>query len=366
MIAVVLVGGEGTRLRPLTLDRPKPMLPIANRPFLAHLIERLAAAGVDRVIFSCGYLPEAISDALGSGADGGPTLEYVVEDEPLGTAGAIRHAAAGRVGHEPFLALNGDVLSELDLRALRDLHVDRGARATIALTPVAEPSRYGLVLTTPDGAVEAFLEKPGPDALAGLDEPYHINAGAYVLDPAVLELIEPGRSVSIERDVFPGLVGRGLYAHATGGYWNDIGTPESYLAANQHVAARHEPVGRAVVVAADARIEPGAELVPPVLIGAQVAIGAGARVGDGSVIGEAVEIGPNAEVLASVVLERARIGAGARVVASVVGAEGCVGEAAEVVDHAVLGPGAEVGPGERVEGERRAALVERGVGSASS
>src|SRR3954471_6965443 len=210
MDAVILVGGEGTRLRPLTLAQPKSMLPLVDRPFLAYPFAQLRDAGVDRVILSCGYLPDAIQAAFGR--DGGSwvdglRIEYAVEPAPLGTAGAIRFAADGRV-REPFLVLNGDVLSELAVGALVPRPRAAAARPTIALTAVDDPARYGLVRTAADGQVHEFVEKPSPDQV----DTNLINAGAYVLDPDVLSEIQPGRPVSIEREVFPRLIGRGLYA----------------------------------------------------------------------------------------------------------------------------------------------------------
>ncbi|MDX6600029.1 MAG: mannose-phosphate guanylyltransferase, partial [Gaiellales bacterium] len=218
MDAVVLVGGEGTRLRPLTVERPKPVLPLLGRPLLGYVLERLAEAGVTRVIFGCGYLPDPIQACFGDTALG-LELEYVVEPRPMGTAGGIRHAARGRVS-DTFLALNGDILADAPLADLVAAHRACSAVATIALTPVADPSRYGLVRTEPGGRVLGFLEKPEP---AQIDTNL-INAGAYVLEAGVLDLIEDGQAVSIERETFPSLVGSGLFALAQGGYWSDVGT----------------------------------------------------------------------------------------------------------------------------------------------
>jgi mannose-1-phosphate guanylyltransferase len=282
VIAVLLVGGAGTRLRPLTEWLPKPMLPIANRPFLEHQIEHLAGHGVDDVILSCGYLPDPIREHFGD------RLRYAVEPEPLGTGGAIRFAADG-IG-ETFLVCNGDVLTDLDVGALVDQHRDRGAAATIALHRVDDPSAYGLVRTDPDGRVTAFVEKPPPGE-ADVDT---INAGTYVLEPAVLELIEPGRAVSVEREVFPRLIGRGLYAQVGSGRWRDIGTPDSYLAANL-------------------------ERMPP-----------------GGLVDPAADVDPSANVTESVVGAAARIGAGARIDRSVVLPDARVPEGAQF-EHAVVG-----------------------------
>ncbi|MDX6521837.1 MAG: mannose-phosphate guanylyltransferase [Gaiellales bacterium] len=259
MIAVILAGGEGTRLRPLTEWLPKPMLPIANRPFLEHQIEHLHRHGITRVILSCGYLPDPIRDHFGD------SLEYAVEPEPLGTGGAIGFAAAG-IG-ETFVVCNGDVLTDLDLTALLAMHHDRGARATIALHQVADPSPYGLVRTDAEGAVTAFVEKPG----AGEADVDTINAGTYVIEPEVLRLIEPERMVSVEREVFPRLVGSGLWAKADAGRWRDIGTPESYLAAN----LERMPDGG--LIDPSAVVDAAADVADSV-IGAGVRVQAGARV----------------------------------------------------------------------------------------
>jgi NDP-sugar pyrophosphorylase family protein len=263
VIAVVLVGGFGTRLRPLTNHTPKAMLPVANRPFLEHQLEHLASHGVDRVILACGYRPDALR------AHFGDRVEYVVEDEPLGTAGAIAHAARGV--EETFVACNGDVLTDLDISALVALHRERGARLTLALHPVDDPSRYGVVETAADGAVTRFVEKPPPGSAAADT----INAGTYVVEPEVLAGVPAGRAVSIEQEVFPTPIGRGLYAQVQAGRWIDIGTPESYRSANVQLAP---PEG---LVDPTASIQPGARIVRSV-------VGPGARVGVGASVCDSV------------------------------------------------------------------------------
>jgi len=285
VIAVILAGGEGTRLRPLTEWLPKSLLPIANRPFLEHQIEHLRRHGVTRVVLSCGYLPEPIRDHFGD------SLEYAIEPQPLGTGGAIRFAAAGI--SETFVVCNGDVITGLDLTALIDLHRTRSARATIALHRVDDPSAYGLVHTEGEGAVTAFVEKP-PPGTADVDT---INAGTYVLEPDVLALIEPGRMVSVEREVFPRLIGVGLYARVDEAGWRDIGTPESYLRAN----LEQMPEGGLIDPAAT--VDAGAELVDCV-------VGPGAH----------VEAGARLE--RCVVLEGARVSSGATYRERVVGRDG--------------------------------------------
>lgn len=305
MIAVILVGGEGTRLRPLTLDRPKAMLPIGDRPFLAHMLERLATAGVKRVVFSCGYLPDPIVAGFGDMYDG-MALEYAVEPEPMDTAGAIRFAIEGRLDDAPFFALNGDVLMEASLGDLMAFHVTRGARATVTLTEVADPTRYGLVLTDADGRVEAFVEKPAPGAEVKLEPPYWINAGAYVLDRWFLDTVPYMQRVNIEREVFPQLAGNGLYGWRCTGYWNDIGTPESYLAANMHVSGGDTVLLAGASVAGDATVDRSVihedavigsgAVVTDSVIGRGATVGAGARISGSSIVAAGVEIAPDRAV----------------------------------------------------------------------
>jgi mannose-1-phosphate guanylyltransferase len=309
MDAVVLVGGSGTRLRPLTLRTPKPMLPLVDRPLLAYLFDQLAAAGVTRAILACGYLPDALVAHFGDGGAtaSGLALEYVVESEPLGTAGAARLAAAGRVS-ETFLLLNGDILSEHDLESLVALHRAQHATATIALVRVDDPSRYGVVERDADGMVLRFVEKPAPGESAS----DLVNAGAYVLEPSVLDSIPAGRAVSIEREIFPALVGNGLAALPLEGYWSDVGTPESYLAAHiqlleQGLGGRPGPHG----VDATAVIEPGAVVHAPSFVGAR------AIVREGATVGPLASVGHDAVVGAGTVVERAVVHSGARV------GEGC-------------------------------------------
>ena len=354
MIAVVLVGGEGTRLRPLTLDEPKPVLPIGGIPFLSLLLDRLAAAGVTRVVFSCGYLPERLRAGIGTPPPG-VQVEVVVEDEPLGTAGAIRFAAAGRVDG-PFLALNGDVLGDADFSALVRAHADAGATAAIGLTPVDDPTRFGVVVCDESGNVERFVEKP-PNADGLGPAPWWVNAGAYVLDPSVLDLIPADQMVSIEREVFPLLVGKGLIACQAEGYWRDIGTLESYLAANADAIGGqlHTRIGgspTALLVDPTASVATDAQLIAPVLIGAGAEVAAGATIGPDAVIGASSRIGPGSIVRIAVVLDAVEIGAEVTIERSVVGRGATVGERSSLLDSA-LGTGQIVGADQTLTDERR-------------
>ncbi len=319
MQAIVLVGGEGTRLRPLTNEVPKPALTLVDRPFLAYMVEWLAAHGVDEVVLACGFLPDVLRAALGEGEHEGVRLTYVVEPDRRGTAGAIRFAAEAlgdRLG-ERFLVLNGDVLTDLDLSALLRSHQERGARASLALHPVEDSSAYGLVSCDADGAVVEFLEKTGEPA------PGEINAGAYVLERSVLELIPPGREVSIEREVFPRLTGDGLHGLTLQGYWMDIGTPERYAQATWdilegRVATRVRPTAPGVFVNDRARIAEGVALGPRAVLAAGCLVGAGAEVRDSIVLDGAV-VGERARAVGSVLAPGAALDAGAEISQAVLG-----------------------------------------------
>lgn len=314
MKAVVLVGGEGTRLRPLTLTTPKPLLPIANVPFLERQLAWLAAHGVDEVVLSLGYLPEAFTDHFADGRFGDIKLRFVVEKEPLGTAGGIRFAAEGI--DERLLVCNGDVLTDLDLDALLAFHADREAQATIALTKVGDPSAFGVVPTRADGEVIAFVEKPP----RGQAPTSWINAGTYVLEPAVLERIPPRLTVSIERETFPRMLdhpGR-LYAMQSDAYWLDIGTPQKYLEAQLDVATGRlgtppapdaTEQGEGVWVQPGAQIHPDAAVLGPTVVGPGAHVEAGARV-EASMLGRHSRVAEGATVLRSVLLPDVTVPAG--------------------------------------------------------
>jgi mannose-1-phosphate guanylyltransferase len=319
MQAIVLVGGEGTRLRPLTEHVPKPALTLVDRPFLAYMVEWLASHGVTEVVLACGFLPDVLRAALGEGEHDGTPLTYLVEPRRLGTAGAIRFAAEqlGERLADRFLALNGDVLADLDLTALQRAHEERGARATLALHPVPDASAYGLVRTGPAGEVLEFAEKTGVEA------PGEINAGAYVLERSVLELVAAGRECSIEREVFPRLVGEGLGAVVLEGYWMDIGTPERYLQASWDILE-----GRVRT-----RVRPTA---PGLLVAPGSRVAADATVGPRAVVSAGCEVGSGAEVRESVLLDDCRVGEGARVSGSIL-APGVRVQAGATLADAVVG-----------------------------
>ena len=348
--AVILVGGQGTRLRPLTDRTRKDMLPLVDRPLLAYTLEHLARYGVEHAVISCGHLPAQIGSVFG-GRQSGVMLEYAVEEIPLGTGGAIAFAASGLEGS--FFALNGDSLREADLGELVAFHRSTGAKATILLTPVVDPSRYGLVRTAASGRVESFLEKPRPEEI----DTDLINAGLYVLEPEVLELIPPGRAVSIEREVFPRLAAEGaVYGIALPGYWLDVGTPESYLQAHRDVLERLFPTEVGSALGADftlvdptAEVDSGARLVPPVYVGPGAVVESGARLGSLAVLGAGSRLAEGGVVENAVVGSRAIVGARCTVVGSLVGDDAELGSECELHNLAVVGPGASLGVGNALD-----------------
>jgi mannose-1-phosphate guanylyltransferase len=359
MRAVVLVGGEGTRLRPLTFTTPKPLLPIGNVPFLERQLAWLGHHGVDEVVLALGYLPDAFAAHLPDGTFAGVRLRYTVEAEPLGTAGGIRYAADEAGIDERFVVCNGDVLTALDLTALVRFHDERAAEATIHLARVADPSAFGLVPTHGDGEVKAFVEKPPP----GRAPTDWINAGTYVLEPSVLERIPPRLSVSIERETFPRMLevpGR-LFAYQSDAYWLDIGTPEKYLQAHTDLldgrlgpdalpadAVEHAPgvwIEGEVSVADDARLE------SPTLVGPGSVVAPAARVSH-SVLGAACSLGEGARVVRSVLLDGARLDSEAQAVDAVIGPDAVLEKGAIARDQTVVGAGAVVSAGEAVSGAR--------------
>jgi mannose-1-phosphate guanylyltransferase len=296
--ALILAGGEGTRLRPLTYTVPKPVLPLAGRPHVAYVIDWLVRHGVDDVVVSCGHLAEGMRVAVAE-LEPGVEIRYAEEPDPRGTAGAIRFAE-DLLG-DRFLVLNGDVLCDLDLTRLIEQHERTGAQATIALYPVDDPSGYGLVHRDQDGEITEFLEKPSPDRI-DTDE---INAGAYLLERSVLDRIPPERAVSIEREVFPELIGDGLYGIRLEGYWIDIGTPERFLEANWDILEGRvetvisDRVENSMMVGEGCEISADAELRAPCVLGGNSTVGAGAVI-ERSVLLDGCVVGENATVTDSI------------------------------------------------------------------
>ncbi len=361
MKAVVLVGGEGTRLRPLTFTTPKPLLPIANEPHLERQLEWLAFHGVNEVVLSMGYLPDAfhrhfLRDRFGHDVFGDVVLRYAVEDEPLGTAGAIRFAADGIT--ERFIVCNGDVLTDLDLGAMVRFHDEHSAVATISLTQVEDPSAFGVVPTNEDGSVIAFVEKPAP----GKAPSNWINAGTYVVEPAFLDRIPPRLNVSVERETFPRMLARPglLFGYKSDAYWLDIGTPEKYLQANADLldgrvggspAVGAREVSPGVWVQGNGTIEEGAVVEPPVLVGDGARIESGARVRR-SVVGAGAVVEAGAELDGAVLHAGARASHGSSVRNSVVGCGAVLSPEVALGADTVVGAGVTVMAGTRISGGR--------------
>jgi len=342
----VLAGGEGTRLRPLTYTTPKPVMPLAGRPFLTFMLDWAHSHGVDEVILSCGFMSDDVKRVLGDIYDG-MRLRYVVEEEPLGTAGPVRLAHDEGLLEERLFVLNGDVLTDIDLTAELEQHERVEASATLALYPVDDTSSYGVVPTAEDGAVEAFIEKGGGEAPTN-----RINAGAYVIERELVDRIPSGRAVSFEREVFPSLVGEGLYGFAAAGYWIDIGPPERYLEATWdllagRVSSTLPPRDETGSLVYENCLLSGAHVGPQSVLGRHCSVGTDARV-ERSVLHERVHVGADAAVVESVLAERVRVGERARV-----GPGAMVGAGAVIDPDAVLPAGARVGPRETVSGAQR-------------
>lgn len=345
--AIILAGGRGTRLRPLTYTRPKPIVPLLNQPFLAYQLALLREHGVVDVILSCSYRVEDVRATLGDGTALGARLRYAVEAEPLGTGGGVRNAAD--LARGTIFVLNGDVLTDADLGAMSAFHAARRARVTLQVIRVEDPRPYGLIETAPDGRVLRFREKPGPDEPIPTDV---VNAGVYLVDAELLARMPAGRPVSIEREFFPDLIADGVpvYAWEASGYWRDIGSPAAYLAA--HLDLLDGRVRTALVppgargpgtwIAPDATVEPGALIVPPSVIGPRVRVAAGSRVGPQAVLGESVHVAAGGQVRRSVLWERSQVGAGAELDGCLVGSDAHIGAGASLGSGTVLESGAVV------------------------
>ncbi|HEX8101049.1 MAG TPA: NDP-sugar synthase [Solirubrobacteraceae bacterium] len=342
MQALILAGGEGTRLRPLTSTVPKPVVPLVDRPFIGFMLEWLRGHGVDDVVMSCGFLASGVRNVLGDGSAYGLRLRYVEEPRPLGTGGALKFAEA--LLDERFLMLNGDVLCDFDLGAQIARHEAVGARATLALAPVEDPSNYGLVRLAPDGAVTEFVEKPAPDQI----DTNNISAGAYVLERSVLDLLEPDQPASIERDVFPRLVGDGLHGFVGDGYWLDIGTPERYLEGTFDilegtvVTSVAERMGDGYLTIGD-RVEQGGRIIPSALVESGCRLGDGSRIGPRAVLEHGVSVGADTTIERAVVMRGAEIGAGCTLRGCIVAGGVRIGDNTHVEGLAVLGEGVTIG-----------------------
>ncbi|WP_433252275.1 sugar phosphate nucleotidyltransferase [Streptosporangium sp. CA-135522] len=337
--AILLVGGQGTRLRPLTLGTPKPLLPTAGVPFLAHQLARARSFGVRRIVFATSYRAEMFSEAFGDGSAFGLSLEYMTEETPLGTGGAIRNAAeALTCGPDaPVLVLNGDILSGHDIGDQVARHIERQAALTLHLTEVDDPTRFGCVPTDDEGRVTAFLEKT-PNPVTN-----RINAGCYVFTRSVIDSIPAGEVVSVERETFPGLIESGalVLGYADASYWLDVGTPAAFIKGSRDLVlgrlaspALPGPTGDFLALAG-AKISAEAKVDGGSAVGARAIVESGAQV-SGSVLGDDCVIHSGAVVTDSV------IGIGARV------ASGAILHEAVIGDGAIVGPGNELVAGSRI------------------
>lgn len=364
MKAVIMAGGEGTRLRPLTSNLPKPMLPMANRPMMEHVVRLLARHGFDDIVVTVAYLANHIRNYFGDGEELGVRLRYAVEEEPLGTAGSVRNAASEL--DDTFLVISGDVLTDVDLRALLDAHRQAGATATIALKGVENPLEFGIVITRDDGSIERFLEKPGWGEVFSDT----VNTGIYVLEPQVLDFVEVGRAVDFSGEVFPAILEKEhpMLGHVVEGYWEDVGQPEAYLKAHRDILSGNVDVDvpgfrirEGVWLGEGADVDPDASIEGPVVVGDNCKIESGARLGAYAVLGSDVIVRHDALVERSVVHDHTYLGPATRLRGCAVGRacdlrhgarieEGVVlGDECFVGEHAVVNPGVKVYPFKTIE-----------------
>jgi mannose-1-phosphate guanylyltransferase len=326
MEAVILAGGFGTRMRPLTNTRPKPLLPILDQPMIDHIVRWLPDE-VDRVILAVNYMADAIREHLAD-EELGAEVVVVEEDEPLGTGGAFKNALPEVTG-DTFIGMNGDVITSLDLTEMMEQHRRSGGIGTIALWEVEDPSRYGVVEIDHQARIKSFREKPAP----GTAPSNLINAGVYVLRSDILDLVEPGVKTSIEREVYPRVLDQGLYGHRFSGFWVDAGTPEAYLEAHKELLDRMEDRGWEGSV-----MDGTAHIRGPSLLGPGAVVGADCQVGPYATVGERCVIGKDAKVVNSVLHEGAVVGKGSRLYNCILGEEAETGED-EVLEGAVLEDG---------------------------
>ncbi|MBN1191366.1 MAG: NDP-sugar synthase [Dehalococcoidales bacterium] len=354
MQALILVGGEATRLRPLTCNTPKAMVPVLNTPFLEHVIRYLGNHGTKQVVLAQGFLPESMEDYFQDGSRFGAKLVYALETKRMGTAGAVKNAE--RHLNDTFLVLNGDIFTDLDITAMLQFHRQRRAIATIALTPVEDPTAYGLIETTSEGRVTRFLEKPGWDQITT----NMINAGTYILEPEVLKRIPPGTNYSFERQLFPNLLDQGeaVYGYASLSYWIDIGTPEKYLQLHRDIlqgeVKGYSPLrGKTANIGQSCNIDPDTQIIGPVIIGNDCTISRGAKIVGPSVIGRGNTIAEDVLIDSSITWQNNRFDQKASIRESILSND-CVIEANSFAeksvlgDHVIVNRNTRLGPGSRI------------------
>lgn len=343
MKAVILVGGEGTRLRPLTCNTTKAMVPILNKPFLEHLIQYLKGHGITDIILAMSYLPDRIQSYFGDGTELGVRLTYLIEEQPLGTAGAVKNAEA--LLDEPFFVFNGDIFTDLDITDMIDFHRKRKAEATIARTPVDDPTAYGLIDTDAEGRITRFLEKPNWEEVTS----NMINAGIYIVEPDILAQIPPQKRVSIERETFQQLLAQGepMYAYSYSAYWLDMGTPEKYLRLNHDLLLGKAPslfdASGGIKIGSNSIIHPSAEIKGPVLIGESCVIDQGAEVRGPAVLGPRCKVAKEATIEGAILWHNSRVGKKAILRNCIVASHSYIQEESQVLDNCVLGDNVVVG-----------------------
>ena len=351
MQALILVGGEGTRLRPLTSTVPKPVVPLVDRPIIVYMLEWLRGHGIDDVIMSCGFLATSVHNVLGDGSEMGIRLRFISEPTPLGTGGALKYAA--ELLDDRFLMLNGDVITDIDVTAQIAQHEQTGARGTLAMVPVPDPTAYGLIRLNGDNSIKEFVEKPSSDEV----DTKMISAGIYVLERSVLDLIPAGRNASIERETWPQLVGNGLYGFPSEAYWLDIGTPQRYLQGTFDIiegkvaTGVRDRLGSSFLdVASTATIN--GRVVPPAVIEDGCSVADGAQVGPLVVLGHRVSVDHRTTIERSVVLAGSQIGPDCLLRDCIVAAGARIGAGTQI-RNAVLGEGVTIGAGNVLAGGAR-------------
>ena len=355
MKAVILVGGEGIRLRPLTCNTTKAMVPILNIPFLEYVLRYLKGHGIKDVILAMSYMPDHIQGQLGDGSELGVHLHYAIEKEPMGTGGAIKNAEAGLT--EPFFVLNGDVLTSIDLSAMMKLHHKVKPRVSIALTPVDDPTIYGVVETDHIDMVKRFVEKPSVDEVTT----NMINAGIYIIDPAVLSYIPPATPSMVERHLFPLLLEKGepILSYPSDSYWIDIGTPEKYLKAHHDLLSGEAPAlaaywndfDQGIQMGIGCTIDPSALIEGPVLIGEGCTVAKWAVLKGPAVLGPRCDIAEGACVEGAVLWEGVKVGKKALLRNCIVAANCQIGEESQILDNCVLGDNVVVGKNNKLAPE---------------
>jgi len=352
MKAVILVGGQGTRLRPLTSNTPKPMIPLVNQPFIEWLLLRLREQGIGEVVLAVQYLADAFRDFLGDGARLGMKLHIVEEPEPRGTAGAVKNVEHLLDG--PTFIFNGDVMTDLDLRAMLAFHQEQRSKVTISLTPVDDPTQFGLVEMDGDGRVRRFMEKPRIDEITT----NLVNAGTYIIEPEIFRYVPPNQFYMFERGLFPVVLqtGDAMYGFPSRAYWTDIGKPQTYLDVHHDILIgkvqyhfRGAEIANRVWIEGDADIHPTAQVVGPVVIGDGVRIERGARVIGPTVIGAGSRIGPECNVEGAVLWERNTLEEGVTLRNCVLGRGNTIGASCQISDGAIISDACHIGPENRLE-----------------